>query len=49
MFHLSECKGTYSLRLNAGGEVEMITHSGRIVPESEINPQIVMRLRQFSH
>lgn len=44
---LSECKGDYSLRLNNLGKVEMMTHSGRIVPESEINPKIAMRLKQF--
>ncbi len=44
---LTECKGDYSLRFNASGEVEMITHSGQVVPECDINPKIAMRLKQF--
>lgn len=44
---LSECRGDYSLRLNPSGEVEMITHSGEIVAEQNINPKITMRLKQF--
>jgi putative component of membrane protein insertase Oxa1/YidC/SpoIIIJ protein YidD len=46
-FQLSECKATYSLRFNSQGKVEMITHSGRVVPEEEINPVIARRLKQF--
>lgn len=44
---LSECKSDYSLRFNDSGRIEMITYSGQIVPECDINPQIAMRLRQF--
>ena len=44
---LSECKGDYSLRMNLLGEVEMITLSGNIVPECDLNPRIAMRIKQF--
>ncbi|TAO01577.1 membrane protein insertion efficiency factor YidD [Sodalinema sp.] len=45
---LSECQGTYSLRLDRQGKVEMITHSGRVVTEAEISPIIGLKLKQFS-
>lgn len=44
---LSECRGNYSLRFNNLGAVEMITHSGRVIAEHNINPKIAMRLKQF--
>jgi len=44
---LSECKGDYSLRFDESGKVEMITHSGQIISECDINPKIVMKLKQF--
>ncbi|MBP0005489.1 MAG: membrane protein insertion efficiency factor YidD [Cyanobacteria bacterium SBC] len=44
---LSECRGNYSLRLNSKGEVEMITSSGKVIPELKINPVIRDRLKKF--
>ncbi len=45
---LSKCRGDYSLRLNHYGQVEMITHSGKVVPEFDINPKIYIRLKHFN-
>lgn len=44
---LSECRANYSLRLNQEGEVEMVTLSGNVISETEINPRIASRMRMF--
>lgn len=44
---LKECTGTYSLRLAADNSVEMITESGRVVVDAEINLIIKSRLLAF--
>ncbi|MCI0377157.1 MAG: membrane protein insertion efficiency factor YidD [Gemmataceae bacterium] len=44
---LKECCGTYSLRVNAVGDVELITHSGFLIPSCQINPQIKAKMFAF--
>jgi putative component of membrane protein insertase Oxa1/YidC/SpoIIIJ protein YidD len=41
---LSECCGEYSMRLNQIGNVELLTRSGEVVPEEQVNPSIVARM-----
>jgi putative component of membrane protein insertase Oxa1/YidC/SpoIIIJ protein YidD len=42
---LQNCRGDYSLRLDEHGRVELITESGMVVSEPEVNPQVVERIR----
>lgn len=41
---LRDCGGGYSLRMTSGG-VEMVTESGRVVPETALAPSITEKLR----
>jgi putative component of membrane protein insertase Oxa1/YidC/SpoIIIJ protein YidD len=45
---LAECRGTYSLRLDAKGDVEMITGLGTLVPPTEVSPVIKAKLLSFN-
>jgi putative component of membrane protein insertase Oxa1/YidC/SpoIIIJ protein YidD len=45
---LGDCCGDYSMRLGPDGRVELVTRSGAIVAEGELNPAIVARFR-FPH
>ena len=42
---LARCNGDYALRLNRLGEVEMLTGTGEVVPEAELSPQVVAKLK----
>jgi putative component of membrane protein insertase Oxa1/YidC/SpoIIIJ protein YidD len=44
---LSECRANYSLRINPEGSVEMITASGKVISEPDINPRVAARIKMF--
>jgi len=44
---LSECLANYSLRINPEGAVEMITASGKVISEPDINPRVAARIKMF--
>lgn len=44
---LKECNGSYSLRLATDNSVELLTDSGRVVSDADINPVIKSRLLAF--
>jgi len=42
---LEQCRGNYSVRFDGQGAMELLTASGRVVSEIEINPQIIRRIK----
>ena len=44
---LGRCRGDYSLRFNASGDIELVTHTGRVIRERGVNPAIANRIAAF--
>lgn len=44
---LARCHGDYSMRIDALGQVELITRCGKLVRQSKVNPAIASRVAMF--
>ena len=42
---LDKCRGDYSIRLDGNGDMELITGSGLVIKEAEVNPELVEQIR----